>query len=438
MYDKKVDLDFMREIPEKYETMYRNNRNVILNKKLVFNLLNVFPTQKLRSSIYNMVTFNELNLSDWLLSRIVSLANYDFDILEDECSSRKNGINRDSETILKVADIEVNKKLHVLGYVLKVVSVIFVNLHISVADKEEQDKMFIKFFYNLVMRLNCNEILDDIIMNTLNTDSKLMNEERVYDEYTEYQLINYFVSRTSYNPFVVDTRIFIGNSIQFNLYSYRDFRYRIFKTYNRKYSEYIILKNYKNSVDLTLSGSNSREKFDYMIDKILHEDYSDFIMNELLYDIVRGYDHRRPEYCSNQLFEYFIDKYKYVGTVYHGSRDITGRNKNIAYLVSQYRTGTISASKSIKEALKFAKFEDFDGYSHSSINQYGFVAELNITEDMIAIDIEKMLLDLKEKLPGLTTWITDKFIEEKEVLILAEYIHDAKIMTYEEAEKIDE
>ena len=67
---------------------------------------------------------------------------------------------------------------------------------------------------------------------------------------------------------------------------------------------------------------------------------------------------------------------------------------------------------------------------------YGFISEIEITEDMYAVDIEKIMLDLKEKLPEITGWITDSLLKEREVLILAEYVPQGKILSYAEAEKI--
>lgn len=68
---------------------------------------------------------------------------------------------------------------------------------------------------------------------------------------------------------------------------------------------------------------------------------------------------------------------------------------------------------------------------------HGFVAEIDLTEDMKSIDIEKILLDMIEKYPEITDWAKG-FLHEREVLIPAEYVHDAKILSYNEAEEIKE
>ena len=57
------------------------------------------------------------------------------------------------------------------------------------------------------------------------------------------------------------------------------------------------------------------------------------------------------------------------------------------------------------------------------------MTEVDITEDMKAIDIHKLLLDLREELPDLTTWISDYFVNEQEVLIPAEYVQLGKVLS---------
>ena len=70
--------------------------------------------------------------------------------------------------------------------------------------------------------------------------------------------------------------------------------------------------------------------------------------------------------------------------------------------------------------------------------KYGFVSEIEITEDMCALDIHQMIMDLKEKYPELTGWVNETFMKEQEVLILAEYVPEGNILNFDEANKIKE
>ena len=104
-------------------------------------------------------------------------------------------------------------------------------------------------------------------------------------------------------------------------------------------------------------------------------------------------------------------------------------------MVKRYKSGSISSSKDIKQAMEFSKYYRNSMEDDTNIT-YGFISEIEITEDMYAIDIEKIMLDLKEKLPEITNWISDSLLKEREVLILAEYVPQGKILSYAEAEKI--
>lgn len=428
------DFSYINEVVNLRETMFRKNSIVRLNKKYAFKLLNTFPTSRLKNDVSSLVLFNEINLTDWLLNRIVVLADYEFDEFDDTTSIPSlngNHLYQKDKPINK----ERNRKLFRLHYVMKILSVLYTTSYVAIPDKDEQDQQFINAFYNIVIRLECDDILDSVIDEIIKRESESSKTKIIYDKYLEYRLVDHFIQGV-YNPIISDLYDDMLKVIHYNQFSINTYTSKMYEVYNNDYIRYKSLSDIRRKINRELGGTNARETFDKLMDNFLIENYDDFIINDLLKCLVQDSEECRNEQYAETLFDNFRDKYQYIGKVYHGSRDVSGRNRNIDYLVSRYKDGSISSSKDIKQALKFAAYESYDYMSKSPILHKGFVAELDITEDMKALDVHKMLIDLKEKLPKLSGWISEGFLNEQEVLIPAEYIKAARIMSYEDAEKL--
>lgn len=363
------------------------------------------------------------------------LARFEYDRFEDMCSvniySADKQINR---SVLEI-NHEINLKLYTLQFIMGILSLVYTNSSVRLNDKREQDKMFIKLFYEIIDRLECIEILDNIIDEILKTGHN--GKELVYDEVLEYNLIRFFISTVNHNPYTTNLYRNIVEYSRYTDYTLKAYMSLHYTVYNKSYKIYNDIKWFKHKMDIQLSYSKIRNEFDKLLDNFCLNEYEDYMLHDIVQMLVIDGMEYRDEQLTGILFNNFIDKYRYVGKVYHGSRDLTGKNKDINYLVSKYRYGSISASKDIKIAMNFATHETYYTGDNTPILTYGFIAEIDLNENMIAIDLEKIMLDLKEKYPGLTDWVKP-FLKEKEVLILAEYIQDAKILSYEEAEKIKE
>ncbi len=198
------DFNHINEVPHLKETIFRQNNIIRINRKYAFKLLNTFPTTKLRNEVASIVRFDEIHVDDWLLNRMVVLADYELDSFEDNQRDNNGFVNpRDRRPI----NMERNRKLFRLQYVMKVLSVIYSTSYVNLVDKAEQDQVFINTFYNMVMRLKCDEIIDEIVNEIIRRDSLAFKMEVCYDKYLEHRLVDYFTCQGVYNPATVDIKI---------------------------------------------------------------------------------------------------------------------------------------------------------------------------------------------------------------------------------------
>lgn len=420
------------------ETLYRRNDIIRKNRGYAHLLLNTFPTERLNNEIERIVYGDSIEVSEWLIIRILCISRFEYDRYEDMANDKES--QRTMLTTVTNINHGVNFKLYSLYYTMKVLSVFLSSAYFGGcnSDKERQDKLIAQLFYDLVNRLDCTEILDEVIdkiLGCVNDDDIESN----YNNVLEYNIISHFINEPLYNPYITDLKSRLGKSISYDKYDVIFYKELIYKCYNKYYNTYMSLIKFKNKLNIELGYYNLNEKFEDIIFKFTLENFEDLTLNDIALGLVKYYDGYREERFVNALFNTLKDKYKYVGKVYHGSRNTTDHNKSIDSMLNSYNEGLISSSKKVKGALAFAKFNNYDREKLSnSTTQYGFISEIEITEDMEAVDIHKLLLELKEKLPDLTEWINDSFINEYEVLIPAVYIKNGKVLSCAEAEEIVE
>lgn len=419
------------------ETLFRGNDCVRINRPKVFMLLNTFPVAKMDRELSELAWGKDkLKVSDWLLNRMKVLARFEYERFEDKSTTDMNGytIAKPLNSTMIEMDHERNLKIYTLQFVMGILSAVYTTTYNGTKDKRKQDELFIKLFYEIVDRLDYKELLDIVIEEVYRHEENI--EKVYYDEVIEYSLIKFFTTTNQFNPYNTNLYETMKNYITPALYKTNTYKSLYYSTYNKKYKSYNDIQKFKHILDMKLSGYESRSGFDNAIDNFCKEEYEDFMLQDMVRILVEeGVDYSDQEYID-ELFNKFGDKYKYVGKVYHGCRDLSGRNKDVKYLLNRYKGGSVSSSKDVSVAMEFATHGVY--YPDNEMTTvHGFVAEIDLTEDMKSIDIEKILLDMIEKYPEITDWAKG-FLHEREVLIPAEYVHDAKILSYNEAEEIKE
>ena len=405
------------------ETLFRRRYNVNNNRGYAHLLLNTFPTKKLSNEIANICRGNELYISEWLLFRLVALAKYEYDRYED---IHKDNMYKLTHKPVDNVNHEENFKIYCLWFTIKTLSVFLSSTYTFMPkDKKMQDKLIIDLFYNMVRKLNCIEIMDDIINYILNKEESV---EDFYNEVIEYSIISTLMIMPISNPYELDIKLHLSKHIKYDMRTFKDYTLSAYKAYDKQYSTYAKLNDLRYKLSADMSYFNLRDKFEKSLFDFKLENFELLTLNDIAQEFVSFYDGYRDEKFIDVLLNKFGDKYKYIGKVYHGTRsNLNNINRPIEESVKTYVDGYISSSKDIKIAYEFSKFNDY--VEGEQITHYGFVTEIDITEDMKAIDIHKLLLDLREELPDLTTWISDYFVNEQEVLIPAEYVQLGKVLS---------
>lgn len=417
--NKDYDLYLIDVANDFKETVFRNMHHYKTNRKWIIRLLNTFHSKKFESAIRRLMN-NNGEIEELVLSRILTLADYELELINDNLKPNE-GFNIRKELS------EDEKKIFYLHFAIKVLSALFVT-HGFYRGVEDTDELIIKTYRYLIEKLDCKELYDKLVEKT---------KEEV-DEFEEvvvlYNLVDSFQSFYGlFNPYKEDiVEQFMRIYPPFRVKNYKNTVYNI---YNKTYAVYKAIGKYKWNLKSDLSYLGLQDEAEHLLDNLMLLHFEDYSLNEIVQAMVYYYDGDRDEDLSNVLFEKFREKYGYVGKVYHGSKDMSENIPTMEKMVKRYKSGSISSSKDIKQAMEFSKYYRNSMEDDTNIT-YGFISEIEITEDMYAIDIEKIMLDLKEKLPEITGWISDSLLKEREVLILAEYVPQGKILSYAEAEKI--
>lgn len=331
------------------ETLFRKRYNVTNNRSYAHLLLNTFPTKKLSNEIRTMHRDRELYISEWLLFRLVALSKYEYDRYED--ISKDNNFKLNKYSIDNI-NHEENFKLYCLCFVIKTISVFISSNHIfNTKDRKIQDKCIINLFYDMVRKLNCIEILDDIVNKLIDKTDAV---EDFYNEVIEYSILISLMTVPLSNPYETDMKQYLINYIKYDTRTIKEYNMVAYKSYNKHYNAYVKINNFKDNVALDMSYFNLKDTFDNSIFNFNLENFELFTLNEIARDLVEFYDGYRDEKFINALLTVFNSKYKYTGKVYHGTRnDRSNINRSIDESIKNILMVTFHHQKMLKSLVNF-------------------------------------------------------------------------------------
>ena len=135
--NKDYDLYLIDVANDFKETVFRNMHHYKTNRKWIIRLLNTFHSKKFESAIRRLMN-NNGEIEELVLSRILTLADYELELINDNLKPNE-GFNIRKELS------EDEKKIFYLHFAIKVLSALFVT-HGFYRGVEDTDELIIKTY----------------------------------------------------------------------------------------------------------------------------------------------------------------------------------------------------------------------------------------------------------------------------------------------------
>lgn len=356
-------------------------------------------------------SIEEMIMSTRLKRRIIAMADYTYDEL------RYSEPDKTSEI-----DDEMNIKFNQLCLTLQLITFYSQGIVRQMSGREA-DAEIVKSYYRIIRELDLCDFIDDCLKeaNKRYIEMDSIFEKDDYNEFSytpshEYALFDKLLMRNITNTYSFDCKQHLINCLtstigtnELNVAHYDPMTnvHRILKNTMMDISSSSIPLENKNKLVKVLTDLADDAMFD-------EEKQLELMRSALVYT-----NRRRPTMRCNELFEKNKETYSYKGIVYHGFVN-TGTMYNVKHeLKEHYKDGFISCSKSLKTASSFAGIADyFDDYEYETNRvPSGYVIEILIDDDVEAIDLESLLVDMYNESKSKYQTLYRSYRKEQEVLL---------------------